>query len=109
METHPTLLPLHGDDYALIRLEVPDGMAPVGINDNLVVFADDAGRERRYEIPVFENMPCSIKTVRILSDVAGLIDHKCILPDKFGAYQLVLSVEPGGGAYWVIITLTERT
>lgn len=107
-EFQPQPITLLRKDLGLYRLEVPDGMFPVGIHEDVAVFSDQEGHERRYSMPVYDMMSCRVDESVIYSDAAGPIDLYVLVPSNAGEYVTELSIEPGAGAYWIVIALKVR-
>jgi hypothetical protein len=97
------------DSAAAIRLDVPSGYAPAGIEGNLAIFSTPSGAERKYPIPIFDGAMCRVEATLLQPDILNgeVLCIKHLLVDPRGKLQATISIEPGGDAFWVVASITK--
>lgn len=97
-------VPICDNDTAMISLIVPDEFYPVGINERCAIFMKGEA-QRKYALPFGDRTPCTIKQVRIGNN-AGEINFRFIEAVTNGEYITNVSIEGGGGYWWVLIKVS---
>lgn len=104
----PGPFPFLNESKGVFRLDVPDDMYPVGVNDDVAVFANNEGQERRYSLPLYDAMPCKVKSFSLDTGGQGALDVHTLIPSNDGPYVTEITIATGGGAYWAVISLAPR-